>query len=60
MPNGDFNQYTIIDVSGKVIKKETIQNGLREVKLSVSDLSKGIYLIKLKGIKNRTFKFIKK
>lgn len=56
---GDYNQYTILDVSGKVIKEETIQNGLREVKLNVSDLSKGMYLINLKGIKNSTFKFIK-
>ncbi|MEP1489454.1 MAG: carbohydrate-binding protein [Algibacter sp.] len=59
MPIGDYNQYTILDVSGKVIKEETIQNGLRKVELNVSDLSKGMYLINLKGIESKTFKFIK-
>jgi hypothetical protein len=59
IPAGEYSQFTIIDVTGKVIKKETIQSDLREVKLNVSDLSNGMYLIKLKGIKNRTFKFMK-
>ncbi|MDO7171625.1 carbohydrate-binding protein [Mariniflexile sp. AS56] len=60
MPVGYYSQYTILDVSGKVIKEEAIQSGLREVKLNVSDLSRGMYLINLKGIESKTFKFLKK
>lgn len=59
MPTADFTQYTILDITGKVVKEEAIQSGLRKVELNVSDLSKGMYLINLQGIERRTFKFIK-
>lgn len=47
----------ILDVSGKLIKKETIRNG----KISVQDLVKGNYMIVYKDKQNReqSFKFIK-
>lgn len=59
MQTGDYNQYTLLDVSGKVIKEAKIQSDVSEEKLNVSDLSKGVYLINLKGLKSKTFKFIK-
>ncbi|WP_159023903.1 carbohydrate-binding protein [Formosa sp. L2A11] len=59
MPTADYYQYTIIDITGKVIKEEVLQSGLRKVELNVSDLSKGMYLISLQGTQNNTFKFIK-
>ncbi|MEP3837161.1 MAG: carbohydrate-binding protein [Algibacter sp.] len=59
MPTADFSQYIILDVTGKVVKEEGIQSGVRKVELNVSDLSKGLYLMSLEGTKNSTFKFIK-
>ncbi|MEP3838542.1 MAG: T9SS type A sorting domain-containing protein, partial [Algibacter sp.] len=59
MPNSKFNQYTIFDISGRVNKQGVITNDLQKLNIDLSDLSKGMYLINLKGIESRTFKLVK-
>lgn len=53
----NFNdEISILDITGKIIKKATISNQLNTI--NVADLEKGIYFILFKN--NKTYKLIKK
>jgi len=60
MPISKFNEYTIFDISGRVYKQSVIKKNTEKLNIDLSNLSKGIYLISLKGNQlTKTFKFIK-
>jgi adenine C2-methylase RlmN of 23S rRNA A2503 and tRNA A37 len=44
-------KYQIIDYSGKIVRENLIQNS-KEFTIDISDLAKGLYLIKLKNDEN--------
>lgn len=50
------NGYQIIDINGRIISEGSIKNDVSEI--NISDLSKGIYFLKIKNL-NITKKFIK-
>ncbi|MDO7171621.1 T9SS type A sorting domain-containing protein [Mariniflexile sp. AS56] len=52
IPSSEFNEYTIFDVSGRVNKKGVISAGIAELDIDVSNLSKGMYMIAVKGNQN--------
>ncbi|MEP5341605.1 MAG: T9SS type A sorting domain-containing protein [Algibacter sp.] len=58
-PNGDFNSYTVYSINGQELLSDKINNA-REIEINVSEFSKGIYLLKLKGVEHsRTYKIVK-
>ncbi|MDO5968708.1 T9SS type A sorting domain-containing protein [Flavivirga aquimarina] len=58
-PNAEFNQYTIYNINGQELLSDTIDN-VREIEINVSEFSKGIYLLKLKGVEHsKTYKIVK-
>ncbi|KAA5825211.1 carbohydrate-binding protein [Algibacter amylolyticus] len=59
MPNSKFSQYTIFDISGRVNKQGVITNDIQKLNIDLRDLSKGMYLIYLKGLDSRTLKLVK-
>ncbi|MEP1489458.1 MAG: carbohydrate-binding protein [Algibacter sp.] len=60
MPNSKFNEYTIFDISGRINRKGVITSNMQELNLDLSNFSKGIYLISLKGNQlTKTFKLVK-
>jgi hypothetical protein len=54
--NSSIAEIEIIDITGKLIKQLPINN-VKEIKINISDLSNGIYIIR---IGNEFQKFIKK
>ena len=49
IPDDISLKYSIFNIDGKLIREDLLENNLS---LQISDLSSGIYVIKLKGIKN--------
>ncbi|MBU3659006.1 MAG: T9SS type A sorting domain-containing protein [Flavobacteriales bacterium] len=49
--------YTINDVEGRMVLEGKIES--ENSKIDISNLSKGIYLVNIKGFENTSFKFIK-
>jgi len=51
----------VLDLQGRVIAKQNIAKGQKETKLNVSNLSTGMYYVKLQGLKtNKVEKLIKR
>ncbi|MEP5338211.1 MAG: carbohydrate-binding protein [Algibacter sp.] len=60
MPISKFSQYAIFDISGRLNKQGVITSGIQKLNIDLSNFSKGVYLISLKGSKlTKTFKLIK-
>ncbi|GAA3652421.1 hypothetical protein GCM10022397_41200 [Flavivirga jejuensis] len=60
LPIGRFNEYTIFDISGRVNIMGTIPFGAKEQDVDVSSISKGIYMISLRGDQTtKTLKMVK-
>ncbi|MDO7171624.1 carbohydrate-binding protein [Mariniflexile sp. AS56] len=60
IPISEFSAYTIFDMSGRVNKQGVITSGTQKLNIEISDFSKGIYLITLKGNQlTKTFKLVK-
>ena len=58
-PDAVFNQFTVYNINGQVIKSGEISS--EKVEINTSKLSKGFYFLKLEGIKtSETHKIIKK
>lgn len=56
--NTTFNQYSIMDLSGRVLLQNSVTGGINAV--STDNLAKGFYLLKLKGVGTElTRQFIK-
>ncbi|MBP0905813.1 carbohydrate-binding protein [Mariniflexile gromovii] len=61
LPTSKFNSYVIYDISGRATISGQIEGNLDKLDINISHLSKGIYMISLKGNQTTdTFKFIKK
>ncbi|MEP5600600.1 MAG: T9SS type A sorting domain-containing protein, partial [Algibacter sp.] len=60
MPISKFNHYTVFDINGRVNKQGVITSDMQKLNIDLSDFSKGVYLISLKGDQLiKTFKLIK-
>ncbi|MEP5338305.1 MAG: carbohydrate-binding protein [Algibacter sp.] len=60
MPISKFSEYTIFDISGRVNKQGVIASNMQKLNIDLSNFSKGVYLISLKGNQlTKTFKLIK-
>lgn len=46
---GDHSMLTIMDMTGRVLLQQSLQTGLKDVSINVSQLCKGIYLTRLTG-----------
>ncbi|MCB9252135.1 MAG: SBBP repeat-containing protein [Flavobacteriales bacterium] len=53
-----FTEYSVVDAMGRVVLSGEIKDKLTS--LNISNFSQGIYFINLEGMRNKTFKFIKK
>ncbi|MBP0905817.1 carbohydrate-binding protein [Mariniflexile gromovii] len=61
LPISKYNNYVIYDISGRATMSGQIEGDLDKMDINISHLSKGIYMISLKGNQTTdTFKFIKK
>jgi hypothetical protein len=61
MPISKFNKYIIFDINGRVYQQGVIKTNIEKLNIDLSNFSKGIYLISLKGIQlSKTFKLVKK
>ena len=60
VPISKFSGYTVFDISGRVYQEGVITSNMQKLNIDLSDFSKGIYLISLKGNQlSKTFKLIK-
>ena len=59
-PNTGINSYTIYNINGQKILSNKIDDSLKEVNINTSNLSKGIYFVKLNGdVFSKLYKVIK-
>ena len=59
-PNTGINSYTIYNINGQKILSNKIDDSLKEVNINTSNLSKGIYFVKLNGdVFSKSYKVIK-
>ena len=60
VPASTFNQYEIYNITGQRILSDIISINTDEIKVSLNKFSKGIYMIKLKGLQfSKTYKIVK-
>ncbi|MDO5971771.1 carbohydrate-binding protein [Flavivirga aquimarina] len=60
IPTSKFSHYSIFDISGRVNKQGVITSEMQKMNIDLSNFSKGIYLISLKGNQlTKTFKLVK-
>uniref|UniRef100_UPI003563C30E T9SS type A sorting domain-containing protein n=1 Tax=Mariniflexile sp. TaxID=1979402 RepID=UPI003563C30E len=61
LPISKFNNYVIYDISGRATMSGQLKDNLDKLDIDINHLSKGIYIISLKGNQTtETHKFIKK
>ena len=60
--NNNYTQYSIIDITGKTIVKETINTGTNTLSINISNIAKGTYFLKLRynDYDTKIKKFIKR
>lgn len=52
IPKAVYNKFAIYNIKGQVMLKDQIANGINKVSINVNKLSKGIYILKMDGVKN--------